>query len=76
MNNATKKAQLTEAQFEAAQDKIDSIVRASKRGTPERDAADALSARWEAILAFPQSTATQRDTRRDAIAAFVAVELA
>lgn len=61
--------QLTEAQFSAAQGKLDSAVRATKRGTPERAAVDAQVAEWEAANALPQATAAQRTARRAEIAA-------
>jgi hypothetical protein len=60
---------LTEAQFQVAQDAVDAAIRASRRGTPERAAAEAVSADWEAVLALPQATAAQRESRRAAIAA-------
>lgn len=67
MNNA-----LTETQFAAAQDKIDAAIRAAKRGTPERAAAEAQGAEWETAIALPQATAQQRTARRAEIAAVAA----
>lgn len=61
---------LSQIQFAAAQDKLDATVRAAKRGTPERVAADALSAAWETVLASPDRTAAQRDERLAKIADF------
>ena len=61
---------LTEAQFSAAQDKIDSMARTSRKGTPEAKAAfQALNSEWEAANALPQRTAQQRQDRLAAIAA-------
>lgn len=64
--------QMTQEQFAAVQGKIDTLVRGAKRGTPERAAADAIDAEWEAANSLPQATVTQRDARRDAIAAVAA----
>jgi hypothetical protein len=61
---------LSQLQFAAAQDKIDAVVRAAKRGTPERATADALNSAWEAALALPARTAADRDARLLAIEAF------
>lgn len=60
---------LSQAQFSAAQDKIDAMLRGSKRGTPERKAADAVSNDWEAVVGLPTDTAAQRAVRLDAIEA-------
>ena len=65
---------LTESQFAAAQDKLDSELRATKRGTPERDAANARVAKWEAANSLAQKTWQQRQDRAATIAA-VATEL-
>ena len=59
---------LTDTQFSATQDKIDAALRATKRGTPERAAAEARTVAWEAANALPQATAAQRKTRHAAIA--------
>jgi len=61
---------LTQAQFAAVQVTIDSLLQGSKRGSPERAAADQLSAEWEAVFASPQATFAQREARLAAIAAF------
>lgn len=58
---------LTEEQFGMAQDAVDAALRASKRGTPEREAAQAVSAEWEAAIALPQATWQQREDRLAAI---------
>lgn len=60
---------LTENEFSAANDRVDSLLRSTKRGTPERAAADVVSAEWEMAIALPQSTAQQREARRAAIRA-------
>ena len=65
---------LSQAQFETVNDKIDAKVHASRRGTPERTEAEALSARWEAVLATPQRTFAQREERLAAIARFATAE--
>lgn len=64
--------ELTQAEFEAHQAKLDALLRASRRGTPERAAAEEASVAWEAAIALPQRTADQRAARRLAIAAAAA----
>jgi hypothetical protein len=59
---------LSQDQFEAANDKVDALLRGSKRGTSERAEAEAVSAAWEAVIALPQATAQQRRDRHAAIA--------
>lgn len=54
---------LTQAEFAAVQDKVDAAIRASKRGTPERAAADEQSQAWERAIALPDATASQREVR-------------
>lgn len=64
---------LTEAQFAAAQDKIDGLARSTRKGEPAARAAfHALSSEWEAAIALPQRTAQQRQDRLAAIAAVAA----
>jgi hypothetical protein len=61
---------LTEAQFSAAQDKIDGMARTTRRGTAEEKAAfAALNTEWETAYALPARTADQRSARLAAIAA-------
>jgi len=60
--------ELTESEFSAAQDAVDQLMCSSRRGTAEREAAEALSAQWEAAIAAPQRTATERQARRALIA--------
>lgn len=59
---------LTQDQFRAAQDKVDAAIRGSKRGTPERVAAERLSAEWERASSLPAITFAQREIRHAAIA--------
>ena len=63
---------LTQAQFTVANDKIDDMVRGTKRGTPERAAAQAISDEWEAANSLPVATVDQRTKRHEAIAAVAA----
>ena len=65
----TTNTKLTEEQFTEAEDKIDALIRASKRGTPERLAAEAVEAEWNAAYALPQRTVDDRTERSAAIAA-------
>jgi hypothetical protein len=58
---------LTQAQFSAHQDKIDAAMRATKRGTAERAAVEAVSKVWEAAIALPQRTFADRQARLAAI---------
>ena len=67
-NNEIKKT-LTESQFQAADDAVCQLLRSSKRGTPERQAANAVSQEWEAAYRAPQRTFAERETRRELIAA-------
>lgn len=66
--------QITEAQFSAAQDKLDAELRGARRGTHDRAVVDARLAKWEAANALPQATWQNRKDRLEAIAA-VAAEL-
>lgn len=64
---------LTEAQFAAAQDKIDTLARSTRKGESAAKAAfQALSSEWETAIALPQRTAQQRQNRLAAIAAVAA----
>ena len=60
----TNTNQLTEAQFSACQDKIDDMIRSSRKDPTAKAAVAAISAEWEAAIALPQATAAQRDARR------------
>ena len=68
-----KTTQITEAQFQAAQNKIDSLTRSTKRGTkgtPEEIAAYlAIDAEWEAANALPQIKHLDRKVRDAALLA-------
>ena len=65
-------AKLSDAEFRAADEKIVAAVRATKRGTAEREAAQALWGRWDAACGLPQGTVDQREARYAAIAAVAA----
>jgi len=60
--------QLTEAQFSAAQDALDNRMRATKRGTPEREEVEIVNGLWERANALPDRSAEEREFRRAAIA--------
>jgi hypothetical protein len=60
---------LTNEQFETCDDKLNAELRATRLGTPEREAHVARRAPWEAANALPQITWQNRKDRLAAIAA-------
>jgi hypothetical protein len=66
------KTKLTDAEFEAVDAKIGQALRSTKRGTPESDAAQAVSDRWDAACNLPHGTVDQRTARYAAIVAVAA----
>jgi hypothetical protein len=68
---------MTDAQFQTAQDKIDAMTRATRRGTkgtPEEIARyNAIVTEWEAAYALPQAKWVDRQTR-DAVLTAVAAK--
>ena len=63
----TNTKQLTESQFTACQDKIDDLIRTSRKDPVAKSAASLINNEWEAAIALPQATAAQREARRLAI---------
>lgn len=72
--NSTKARELTDEEFQAADDAIGAELRKAKLGTPERAAVDTRFAKWEAALKLPDITWQQRKDKKATIAA-VAIEL-
>ena len=61
---------MNEAQFAAAQDKLDALARSTRKGTPqEKESFLRANSAWEAAVAMPVRTASQREERRVAIEA-------
>jgi hypothetical protein len=69
MTNTNQLNQLTEAQFTACQDKLDDLIRTSRKDPEAKAVAAAKSAQWERAIALPQRTAQERQARFSAIAA-------
>lgn len=65
----TSQTRLTEDQFNEAEERIVAALRTSKRGTPERDVAQAAFDAWEAANDMPQGTFAQRAARDLAVVA-------
>jgi hypothetical protein len=63
---------LTEAQFAAAQDALDSRVRTSRKDPEQKSIVAAQVKRWEDAIALPQRTVGQREFRLEAIALLAA----
>lgn len=60
--------QLTQAEFEAAQDALDARLRSTKRGSPEREEIEIVNRLWERANALPERSVEEREFRRAAIA--------
>ena len=65
-------SKLSDTEFRALSNKIDAGLRATKRGTPERAAAQALADRLDALLRAPDARFVDREAKFAAIAAFAA----
>ncbi len=61
---------LTDAQFQQADQAVLAAVRSTGRGTPERAAADALYAGWDAVCTLPSVKLADREVKFAAIAKF------
>lgn len=72
MTNSPNAKQLTESQFTACQDKLDDLIRTSRKDPEAKAAAAGKSAQWERAIALPQRTAQERQVRFAAIAAAAA----